>query len=460
METIFLEQWLHEEIRKKVREDDEFARFFGKENLSHITRADVESYQLFKLKKILSYVYDKSFYYQDVLSRNAINPEDITSLDDLAKIPLIEPEEVARNPYQFVCVSLGDIARVTTFTTSGTTGPQKRVFCTQGDIERMTNFMGAGMRSVASKDDVVQIILPTGSENNQADLLEAAVKKMGASSVKAGINRDNEEQIELIKKYHSTVLFAPTARMYRITQELLQKGYDLSTIGVKALFVTSGYLSETMRTRLQDVWNCDVHAHYGLTEMGLGVAVECHAHNGFHFNERDLLLEVVNPKTGEVLKDGSEGELVFTTLSREGMPLIRYRTHDIASLITEPCPCGAGTMLKFGKVNRRLESIVRIGDGDEVYPSLFDEVLYKIPQVVDYQVTLKQTDCKDDLVFVVEVTKIGDALQQEIRRVLVTFPLLQIKTASGRITEPKIDLVGLGQLKRSGRAKKLIIDNR
>ena len=211
---------------------------------------------------------------------------------------------------------------------------------------------------------------------------------------------------------------------------------------------------------MQSIWNCDVHTHYGLTEMGLGVAVECHAHNGYHFNEVDLLLEVVDPKTGEVIKDGREGELVFTTLSREGTPLIRYRTHDISRLITEPCPCGATTLLKFGKVTRRLESVVEIGDGDQIYPSLFDELLYQIPQVVDYQVTLSRADGKDNLAFVAEVTQMGNGIEQKIKEVLLSFPLIQRNISAGRMTEPKLELVGLGELKRSGRAKKMIVDNR
>jgi len=188
--------------------------------------------------------------------------------------------------------------------------------------------------------------------------------------------------------------------------------------------------------------------------------VECHAHSGYHFNEVDLLLEVIDPETGEVVSDGGEGELVFTTLNREGTPLIRYRTHDVSRLITEPCPCGATTLLKLGKVTRRLESVVSVGDGDEIYPSLFDELLYQIPEVVDYRATLSRNNGKDNLAFVVEVTRTGDDLHQEIRGLLSTLPLLQRNISAGKMTEPSLELVGLGELKRGGRAKKMIVDNR
>lgn len=459
METIFLEQWLHYRIRQQLTEDPAYRQFVGKDSLEHISRADVEDFQLFKVKKVLSYVHENSPFYKDLFNKSQIAPEDIKSLADLPRFPFTNPSDLAENPYRFVCVSLADIARVTTFTTSGTTGPEKRVFCTETDLERMTDFMGAGMRTVASAGDIVQIILPFGSENNQGGLLAIGVEKIGAFPVKAGISLSAEEQLNLIKQHKSTVLFAPTPRMYRMTQELKGK-HALDKLGVKTLFVTSGYLSEPMRRQLQTIWNCDVHTHYGLTEMGLGVAAECHAHNGYHFNEADLLLELVDPKTGKPVAAGSEGEIVFTTLSREGSPLIRYRTHDISRLITEHCPCGAATSLRFGKVTRRVEAVVKIGDGEEIYPSLFDDWLYQLPQVIDYQVTLSRADGKDSLDLVIEATEVGDSLHQTITSLLSNWPLLQRHISAGRINQPRVELVGLGGLRRGGRAKKMIVDNR
>jgi phenylacetate-CoA ligase len=459
METIFLEQWLHTTIRQRVKKDPEYRQFIGKDSLEQLTRADVDNYHLFKLRETLSYVYKNSSFYKELFNNNGIKPEDIHSLADLAKIPFTNPSDLAQNPNRFVCVSLGDITRVVTFTTSGTTGPQKRVFCTEGDIERMTDFMGVGMRTVANSNDVVQIILPSGTQNNQADLLAMGVEKMGAFPVKAGTSPSAEEQLNLVKKHKSTILFAATPRMYRITQEL-RGSHDLGKLGVKTIFVTSGYLSEPMRSHLRNTWNCDVHTHYGMTEMGLGVAVECHAHNGYHFNEVDLLLEIIDPQTGEVINDDREGEVVFTTLSREGTPLIRYRTHDISRLITEPCPCGATTLLKFDKTTRRLESVVKVGDGDEIYPSLFDELVYKIPEVADYKVELNKVDGKDRLDFKVAVTQVSDGIKQEIKRALLSSPLFQRNISAGRMAEPGVNLVGLKDFARGTRAKKMITDNR
>jgi phenylacetate-coenzyme A ligase PaaK-like adenylate-forming protein len=193
--------------------------------------------------------------------------------------------------------------------------------------------------------------------------------------------------------------------------------------------------------------------------MGLGVAVECHAHDGYHFNEADLLLEVVDPKTGRVLTEG-EGELVFTTLRREGTPLVRYRTHDIAKIVNEPCPCGAGALLRFGKVTKRSELVVRLADGHEIYPSLFDEVLYKLPELVDYDVTVKNNIGKERLHFLAEVTAPGENIENEMSRLLRDGVHTRGFLESGFMEEPEITTVPLGGISRMGRAKKKIEDQR
>jgi len=459
MENV-IEQWLHDKIRRAAEEEPEFRRFLGKEILEQVTKADAGKFQLFQLKKTLFYVYNKSPFYQELFTNKAIKPDDIKSLSDLASLPFTDPDDVAESPYQFLCVSAGNVARPITFTSSGTTGPQKRVFFTRSDIDKMVEFMEIGIRTVAKRGDVVQILLPGGSRLGQLDLLAQGVEQMGGLPIKAGTGLSPDEQLELVKKHKSTVLFVRTGRLYRMTQELLAKGYELDNLGVKTLFLTSEYLPGAMRKRLESIWNCEVSCHYGMSEMGLGVAVECQAHDGFHLNEVDILLEMIDPKTGEVITDGSQGEMVFTTLNREGMPLIRYRTHDISRLSTEPCSCGASTLIKFAKTTHRLESIVKVGDGDEIYPSLFDEVLYEMPEVVDYQVNLNRLSGKDSLSFIVEVTQVNDRVKEEVRKKLSSPPVVETNISAGRMTESKVELVGLGGLKRSGRAKKLIADNR
>jgi phenylacetate-coenzyme A ligase PaaK-like adenylate-forming protein len=458
MEPTILEPWLHNIIRKKLATEAEFRRWMGRETLAQVTRDDVNRYHLFLFKKTLNYATEKSVFYRDLLKKAGINADDIRSMADIAKVPFTTPEDIAQHPYYFACISLGEIERVTTFTSSGTTGPQKKVFVNDHDLERMTDFMAAGMMTVAKEGDVVQIMLPSRRPNDQSDLLSQGVKKMGGTPVVTGTSPISEDQIQKIDEFHPAVLFASVSRMWRITQETYHQ-HDLKTKGVKTLFVTSEYLSESMRRQLQNIWNCDVHAHYGMTEMGLGVAVECHAHDGFHYNEADLMVEVIDPKTGEVLGDDAEGELVFTALNREAMPLIRYRTHDLSRLVGNPCKCGASTLRKFAPITRRRESIVKICS-DELYPSAFDELLFSIPDVIDYQVTLNKEKKKDNLTFKIEVVEPDEGIRQIISENLLNHPIIRKSLDGNILVLSPIELVSRGKLTRMNRAKKLIIDVR
>jgi len=428
-------------------------------DLSRVKRAEIEAFQFFGLKNTLNYVYQNSDFYKELFHERGIAPEDIQCLDDLAKLPLTDPVGLAEAPYKFACISLGKMARQYVFDTSGTTGPPKKVACTQKDIDRMVAFMSAGIATVSKSGEVTLILLPDGRTNSQAELLSKGVRKMGGIPVVGDLAASPEEQIAAIERYHPQVIFTSTSRMHRITM-----GYQardrLGSLGVKTLFLTSEHLSETMRKKLQDIWNCHVHAHYGMTEMGLGVSVECHARSGFHYNEADMILEVIDPDTKETIEDGQEGELVFTTLTREGTPLIRYRTHDISRVMGDPCACGAATLKKIDGMIRKKESLVTIGGGDDIHPPFFDDVIYSLSEVIDYQLTITRYGDKDCLVFKVEVTEAGKDLGTKIKKKLLDTRVIKKNMRIDTLIEPDVKMVSPGKLQRRTRAKKLIIDNR
>jgi phenylacetate-CoA ligase len=444
---MYLEKWLHTKILESA----------GKEAAPG--RSAVERYQLLKLQQVLRYAYKNSSFYRSSFDQNGINPEDVSSLQDLSKLPFTQPQHLADSPYRFLCLSQAEVARSSTFVTSGTTGPQKKIFWTQGDLDRITDFMAAGMGVVAGPGDVVQIILPDGRPNSQADLLSKGVNRFGAAPVVTAFDLSAEEQIKIIHQFRPAVIFGYTNRLFRISKEL-QTSHDLSVAGVKILFLASEYLPDAMRSDLQSIWNCRVHTHYGLTEMGLGVAVECTAQNGYHFNEADLLLEIVDPNTGKTVLPGVEGELVFTTLTREAMPLIRYRTHDLSRFIPEPCPCGAGSMLKFAAVKKRLESTMRTESGDELYPALFDDLLFSIPGLVDYQATLQRHENKDQLFFKIEMAQQGMNPISEIIKRLLSAPEIARNISIEKMLQPEVEFVRQGMLRSESRAKRLIVDCR
>lgn len=446
---IKMEDGLFNLCRKQIENDSEFREKTNFTPSDTINALVFQAYRLHKLKRILRYVYNNSVFYRNLFNKNGLKPEDVQSIQDLGKIPFTEPRDLAAREYNFLCISQGKIEKVITFTSSGTIGPKKRVFFTENDIEKMTDFMGVGMNTVTGPEGFVQILLPGGPVMGQSDLLARGVQKMGARSVHTGLFIPSEGQIKAIIEYDTTVIFGETRLIYRITKETENK-YDLSKLGVKTLFATTSHLSDTMRENLQRTWNCEIVTHYGLTEMGLGLAVDCPCGEGYHYNELDIIAEVINPETGAVLPDGYEGELVFTSISREGMPFIRYRTHDIARLTTKPCKCGShlGTI---SHVNRRLESLVKVNEGDNIYPALFDNILFKLPEVVDYEIYIKKDGNKQFILFEVEVVKERGGLKGEIAELL-----LGLKAISKYFELPVIKLIPLGTLKRGMHFKKLI----
>ena len=457
--AIYLESWLHSIIEGNLHADSGFRRFLGRDRLHHATRADVEAYRDFQLQRTLQYAFEKSNFYREQFDKNRLKPADISGFDDLVKFPLTEPGLLAQFPYRFLCTSQADVVRPCIFVTSGTTGPQKQVFWTQYDIENITDFMAAGIRSVASRNDTVQILLLDGRPNSQADLLYRGVKKMGAKPVVTGVQPGAQEQLRILEDAHSTVLFGYTGQLYRISKELQPKN-RLRAKGVRVLFLAGEYLPTARRRELETIWNCRVHTHYGLTEMGLGVAIECSARNGYHFNEADLLLEIIDPRTAERVKPGEEGELVFTTLTREAMPLIRYRTHDISRLLPGSCSCGATSLLKIDAVRKRLESIVTLGNGAEMYPALFDDLLFSIPDVIDYEVKFLRHEKKDRLDFKIEIARERRNILMEIDRKIRSSPAIAENTADGNMSPPQVELVSMGALATAGRAKKMIVEIR
>lgn len=456
---MYLETWIHNILKTALETDAGYRGYAQKNSLSPVSRADLDTYQFYRLRRTLEYCSTKSSFYRDLFRKAGVEPKDVWDPGDLAKLPFTEPFHLAEAPYRFLCTSQAEIARPCTFVTSGTTGPRKKIFWTQGDLERITDFMAAGMGTVATSEDVVQIILPDGRPNSQADLLFKGVQKLGATPVLASPDLDAQEHLRILESCHSSVLFGYVSRIFRLSKELQARG-NLRDKGVRVLFLAAEYLPEARREELQQIWNCRVHTHYGLTEMGLGVAIECEARNGYHFNEADLLLEVINPGTGETVPAGEEGELVFTTLNREAMPLIRYRTHDLSRLIAEPCPCGAASLLKIDKIRKRLESVIAIAGGDEIYPTYFDDALFKIPGLIDYQVVVSRHESKERLDFKIEMAPESADRILEINQKLRSESIVAKNIAAGRMMEPRIEIVEWGALQSADRVKKLIVDRR
>jgi phenylacetate-CoA ligase len=442
--------------RRRIDADQEFL------SVKKWTRAPAvdidlfEEYRFFRLHRTLEYVARQSRFYGRLFAESGIEPAEICKVSDLAQLPLTRAENIADDPFAFLCISQGMVERAVTFVSSGTIGPQKRVFFSQTDVEAIIDYMAAGMRTVADENDVVQILLPGGAPYSQGDLLARGVARMGARPVFTGMFVPPEEQIAAIRANGSTVLFGETHLIYRITK-LMEKACNVEDFGVRTLFLSTSFASSSMISYLANTWNACISTHYGLTEMGLGLAVSCPVCGAHHFNELDVIGEVIDPETGDALPPGSTGELVFTSIGREAMPLIRYRTRDVAHFGNASEGCGA-SLRTIGQVPYRSESVVHLGNSFRIHPTLFHEVLFRIPDVVDYELSVSQEDGLDVLCFDVESINASESLRRCITSALRESPLLH-KSNSSEIGI-RVDLKTEGQLQQGPHFKKVIKDLR
>ena len=159
---------------------------------------------------------------------------------------------------------------------------------------------------------------------------------------------------------------------------------------MKSILLSTDHAADSLIREVERNWQCRVFDHYGMTEMGLGGGVECEAHSGYHLREADLYFEIIDPDSGQLLPEGCEGEVVFSTLTRRGMPLIRYRTGDFSRFLPEKCACGS-VLKRLGRISSRSESTVRLPDGAVLQLSALDEVIFSIPGVIDFAVTVEET---------------------------------------------------------------------
>lgn len=413
------------------------------------SRRDLYDLQLPRLKKTLECAIANSTFYRELFRREGIIPEELTEIGDISTLPFTDPSDLRGHSYEFLCVSQSEIERVFALETAGTTGPPKRVFFSRDDLNKIKSYMGAAMKSVArwvglKEDFRVQIFLPDGRPSSQAKLLSEGIERVGGEAIATDLSLCNEDHIQKMKETRPDILFGSVPYIYRMTQESTEK--DLREINPRALFLTSEYLPKPMRRRLEELWDSEVYYHYGMTEMGFGGGIECREHDGFHFNEGDLLFETVDPETGEKVKEGEEGELVFTTLNREAMPLIRYKTGDLARLHLG-CGCGVLTLMKIGNSIKRKEGALSVR-GRSLHYNMLADIIYAIPEIVDFEASLWD---KNFLEIKVEATEMERRIKREVA-----------EAVQGLIKELRIEveLAKPGSLRRGGRTKRSIIDKR
>lgn len=339
----------------------------------------LDSYRLEKIKSAIEYSKEKSIFYKNHLKK--FSSKDIENIEDIQKLPLTSAADIKKNPNKFVCVSQGEISRIVTIDTSGTTGKPKRIYFTEEDLEHTVDFFIHGMMTLVKRGDRVLIMLPGEKYGSVGYLLREALRRMGVFSELHGVLIDLDKCLNDIKKYNINCVVG-------IPVQVLELSYETRRIGINCIdkvLLSADYVPDSVVLNIENNFQCIVYSHYGMTEMGFGGGVQCDAFSGYHLREADLYVEIIDPSTGKNLPDGQYGEVVFTTLNRKAMPLIRYRTGDVSRFINEKCKCGTD-LRQLDKIKGRIEDFILLSPELSLGISDLDEEIFKTLGIVNYSI--------------------------------------------------------------------------
>ncbi len=375
----------------------------------------LRAYQFQMLRKTLRHARQHSRHYRTAL--DSIDIDAIADVADLSRLPFTAPADIAADPNAFLCVSPREVERIVTLSTSGTTGNPKRVFFTQDDQELTADFFHRGMETLVDQTDCVIVFMPGQTPGSVGALLSDGLGRIGCKTIIYGPIRDYADALDTMIREKVTSLVGIPSQILTLSR------YNPSRHGALSLrtaLLSADYVPEAAVKSIEKAWGIRVFEHYGMTETGLGGAVACSAHDGYHMRDADLLFEIVDPITGEPLPDGQCGEVIFTTLTRRGMPLIRYKTGDRARILTEPCPCGT-VLRRLGRVMGRIHETVALGGGKTLSIAALDEAILPDTSVSAYTAVLTKDSDRDKLTVTIrcdaQPTDLG-ALETSLRTAL------------------------------------------
>ncbi|HBG28728.1 MAG TPA: phenylacetate--CoA ligase [Phycisphaerales bacterium] len=375
-------------------------RYWNKE-VETADRDTIRQIQLQKLKTIITAAFKTPFYSKRLPAAGVKSADDIKSVDDLQKIPFTMKDDLRQSyPKGLLSVDTSEVVRV--HTSSGTTGIPTVIYLSAKDLDAATDLMARSITGTgADKSDVLQNMMSYGLFTGGL-CMHYGAERVGMMVIPAA-SGNTKRQVQLMKDFRTSVLHITPSYLLHIHSRLAEFGISRSDLALKKAFIGAEPHSENTRKKIEELYNIDAYNSYGLSEMnGPGVAFECVYKNDLHLWEDAYIVEIINPKTGELLPDGQEGEVVLTNLVRSAMPLMRYRTRDLAFLHTEPCQCGR-THRRLSRILGRTDDMLII-NGVNVFPSQIEEVIMKIPEVgTNYQIFVEKQGALDRLVVKVEL---------------------------------------------------------
>lgn len=365
-----------------------------------LDRAHLQRYQLARLRSTVRLARQRAPFYRDRLRDLPDGADGPDTLRDFARYPFTTAADLAAHGPRMVCVGQDDVTRVVTtqeqqeqlaaLDTSGTTGTPKRLWFTESDQELTIDFFRVGMSTFTDPGDRVLVLLPCERPGGVGDLLATALERLGARAIRHGVVQDVEATLALLHDHGADVAVG-------IPAQLLALARRDAGLRLKAVLLSTDHVPLSLARAVEQAWHCRVFNHYGMTETGLGGGVECEARRGYHLREADLYVEAVEPNGTRPMPDGERGEVVVTTLTRTGMPLIRYRTGDLSRFIPGPCPCGTD-LRTLERITGRAAGVVRTATGAGLTLAELDEVLFGLPGVLDFDATLLRGATGDTLV--------------------------------------------------------------
>lgn len=365
-------------------------------------REQLEELQLKRLQETVTRVYENVKPYREKMDKAGIKPEDIKTLDDLSKLPFTVKQDLRDNyPYGMFAVPMEQVTEI--HASSGTTGKQTVVGLTENDVDIWAEIAARALSAMGvDKNSVVQTSYGFGLFTGGFGAHYGA-RKIGAVAIPTS-SGNSKRQINIMKDFGSTFLCCTPSYALSLSETLLDMGYTKDDIKLQGGAFGAEPWTEEIRQEIQDKLGINAYDIYGLSEiMGPGVGYECADQSGMHINEDHFIVEVIDPETGEVVPDGSMGEIVFTCITKEALPLIRYRTRDIATINKGMCRCGR-TFARMSKPMGRSDDMLIIR-GVNVFPSQIEEVLMKTEGVAPhYQIIVDRINNKDMLDVLVEVS--------------------------------------------------------
>ena len=408
-----------------------------------------------KLVKQVKHVWDNVPYYRALMEEKGVTPDDIHGIEDLYKLPFLSKADLRdAYPYGLLAKPLKDCVRI--HSTSGTTGRRVVAFYTQHDVDLWEDCCArAIMAAGGTEEDVVQVAYGYGLFTGGAGL-HGGSHKVGSLTLPMS-SGNTERQIQFMQDLSATILCCTPSYAAYIGESLKEQGITPDQIPLKAGIFGAEPWTEEMRRNIEETLGIKAYDIYGLTETsGPGVAFECCEQTGMHINEDHFLAEIIDPDTGEVLPEGSKGELVFTSLDKEAFPLLRYRTRDICVLSRKKCSCGR-TLIKMAKPMGRSDDMMIIR-GVNVFPSQIEAVLLKEGYEPNYQIVLDRVGNTDTFDVNVELT--ADMLSDTVGGITAREKALSeaMKVMLG--INPKVHLVAPKSIVRSEGKAVRVIDKR